>query len=368
LTLHHDPLQLIDWRKYCLKIYALFEKLGKAMTENFSSRELGSILLSVGSGSSLKGGVNPLGAQGLSNSFMQYLLTLQEGMVNHDDEQLLDLVTAQSTIAPLSDPIIQPLFVVSGGKTLPPGGKHLPVMPSSSPKMSLAQLRQSLLSSLCELKLCSREPLNLFKRPMEQVSAELTLDVTAGNLTPNTLNRAGTDSLLSLWAGPSSIETAPPTSNAQIASRAISELTIDVPLRDARWAESLGNRVMWMLNQDKAGAELKLHPPQLGPLEVRVSLEGEHTSVNFIAHHAAVREALESAIPRLREMLGSGGLNLANVDVSQHNLPQQQNGESRQPYFSNEGLEAELEYGLTSHEDRLDRVRNHVTALVDYFV
>jgi hypothetical protein len=349
----------------------LFEKLGKSMTENFSSRALGSILLSVGSGSPLKSGVNTLGAQGLPNSFMQYLLTLQEGMISHDDEQLLDLVTVQSTIEPLSDPIVQPLLVVNGGNALPPGGKHLPVTPSSPPtNISLAQLRQSLLSSLCELKSSSGEPLNLFKRPMEQVPTELTLDVTAGNLTPNTLNRAGADSLMSLWAIPSGIETAPSTSNSnlQIISQALSEQTIDVPLRDTRWAESLGNRVMWMLNQDKAGAELKLHPPQLGPLEVRVSLEGEHTSVSFIAHHAAVREALESAIPRLREMLGSGGLHLANVDVSQHNPHQQQNGESRQPYFSNESLEAELEYGLTSHEERLDRVRNHVTALVDYFV
>jgi hypothetical protein len=368
LTSHHDLFQPVEWCEYCIENYALFEKLGKSMTENFFSCEVGSILLSVGSGLSLVGGVNPPGAQGLPDSFMQYLLTLQEGMVNHDDEQLLDLVTAQTTIAPLSDPIVQPLLVVSGGNTLPRGGKHLPVMPSSSPKISLAQLRQSILSSLCELKSSSSAPLNLLERPMEQVSAELTSDVTVGNLTPNLLSRAGADSLLSLWAGPSGIETAPSTSNLQTASHALSEQTIDVPLRDARWAESLGNRVMWMLNQDKAGAELKLHPPQLGPLEIHVSLEGEHTSVSFIAHHAAVREALESAIPKLREMLGSGGLNLANVDVSQQNLPQQQNGESRHPYFSNEGSETELEYGLASHEDRLDRVRNNVTALVDYFV
>jgi hypothetical protein len=337
------------------------------MTENFPSRELGSILLSVGSGSPSGGGVNPPDAQGLPDSFKQHLLTLQEGMANRD-EQLRDLVTAQSTIAPLPDPIAQPLLVVNGGNNLPPGCKFLPVMPSSSPKISLLQLRQSLLSTLGKLKSSSNELLNLSKRPMEQLSAELRSDKTAGNLTPNLLSRIGADSLLRLWAGPSGIETAPSTSNLQIASDALSTQTIDVPLRDARWAESLGNRVMWMLNHDKPGAELKLHPPQLGPLEVRVSLEGEHTSVSFIAHHAAVREALEGAIPKLREMLGSGGLNLANVDVSQHNLPQQQNGEFHQPYFSNEGLEAELEYDLASLDDDLDHVRNHVTALVDYFV
>jgi hypothetical protein len=337
------------------------------MTENFPSRELGSILLSVDSGSPPGRGVNSPGVQESPNSFMQYLLTLQKGRVNHDDEQLLDLVTAQSTIAPLSDPTVQPLLVVNGGNNLPPGGKFLPVMPSS-PKISLAQLRQSLLSSLGELKSSSSELLNLTKRPMEQLSAELTSDKTAGNLTPNMLSRAGADTLGHLWAGPSGIETAPSTSNLPIASQVLSAQPIDVSLRDARWAESLGNRVMWMLDHDKAGAKLKLHPPQLGPLEVRISLVGDHTSVSFIAHHAAVREALEGAVPKLREMLGSEGLNLANVDVSQHNLPQQQNGGFHHPYFSNEGLETEPEYGLTSYEDRLDRMRNSVTALVDYFI
>ncbi len=336
------------------------------MTDNFSSLESASILLPVGSSSLPGGGINPPGVQGSPNSFVQYLLTLREVMANHD-EQLLDLVTERSTIEPLSDPIVQPLLFVGSGNSLPPGGKLLPVMPSSS-NVSLAQLKQSLLSSLHELESTSYEPLKLSKLPMEQVFAELTSEVTAGNLTPNILSRAGADSASSLWVNPSGIETAPSTSNLQITSRALSEQTIDVPLRDARWAESLGNRVMWMLNQDKAGAELRLHPPQLGPLEVRVSLEGEQTSVSFIVHHAAVREALESAIPKLREMLGSGGLNLANVDVSQQNLPQQQHGESRHPNFSNEGLEAGTEYDLTSREDPMDQVRINATGLVDYFV
>jgi len=336
------------------------------MTENVPSSELASILLPVGSSSLPGGGVNPPGVQGSANSFAQYLLTLQEVMANHD-EQLLDLVAERSTIEPLSDPIAQPLMFVSGGNSLPPGGKLLPLMPSS-PKVSLAQLKQSLLSRLGELKSTSYEPLNLSELPREQVFTELTSGLTAGSLTPNILSRAGADSLLNLWVNPGGYETASSTSNLQITSRALSEQTIDVPLRDARWAESLGNRVMWMLNQDKAGAELRLHPPQLGPLEVRVSLDGEHTSVSFIAHHATVREALESAIPKLREMLGSGGLNLVNVDVSQQNLPQQQQGESRHPYFSNEGSESGTEYDLTSREDLMDQVRINATGLVDYFV
>ena len=336
------------------------------MTENFSSLELASILQPVDSSSFPGGGVSPPGVQGSPDSFMQYLLTLQELMANHD-EQLLDSLTAQPALEPLSDPIVQSLSFVSGGNSLPSGGKLLPVM-QSSPQIPQAQLKQSLLSSLRELQSSSYEPLKLSKLPIEQVFAELASEVTPGNLTPNSMSRAGADSLSSLWVDPRGIETAPSSPSLQITSRALSEQTIDVPLRDARWAESLGNRVMWMLNQGKAGAELRLHPPQLGPLEIRVSLEGEHTSVSFITHHAAVREALESAIPKLREMLSSGGLNLANVDVSQQNLSQQQHSESRHSNFSNQVLEAGMDYDSTSRDDSQNQKRINTTSLVDYFV
>jgi flagellar hook-length control protein FliK len=62
-------------------------------------------------------------------------------------------------------------------------------------------------------------------------------------------------------------------------------------------------------------AEIKLTPPNLGPMEIKISLQNDQTSVTFIAAQAPTREALEASIPRLREMFGEINLNLANVDV-----------------------------------------------------
>jgi flagellar hook-length control protein FliK len=71
-----------------------------------------------------------------------------------------------------------------------------------------------------------------------------------------------------------------------------------------------------MVRGEVARAELRLDPPDLGPLEVRISLVDGETRVSFVAPQAAVREAVEAALPRLREMLTATGLNLGQVDVS----------------------------------------------------
>ena len=82
------------------------------------------------------------------------------------------------------------------------------------------------------------------------------------------------------------------------------------------WSDAVSDRVMWMMQGDQQFARLKLNPPNLGPLEVRVSVHQDQTSVAFLAQHAAVRDALEAAIPRLREMFDQASLQLVRADVS----------------------------------------------------
>lgn len=82
------------------------------------------------------------------------------------------------------------------------------------------------------------------------------------------------------------------------------------------WDVAIADRVMWMVQGEQQFAKLKLNPPNLGPLEVRVSVQQDQTSVSFVAQHAAVREALEAALPRLRELFDQQSLQLVRADVS----------------------------------------------------
>lgn len=82
------------------------------------------------------------------------------------------------------------------------------------------------------------------------------------------------------------------------------------------WDAALGQRVIWMAGQQHQVAQLQLNPPNLGPLEVQLNIHKGEASAVFLSAHAPVREAIENALPKLREMLADSGINLANVNVS----------------------------------------------------
>ncbi len=82
------------------------------------------------------------------------------------------------------------------------------------------------------------------------------------------------------------------------------------------WNEALGERVLWLVGNRVSAAQLSLNPPDLGPLEVRIVYDGkDKVQVHFASAHQTVRESLEHALPRLREMFGDAGLQLLGADV-----------------------------------------------------
>ncbi len=92
---------------------------------------------------------------------------------------------------------------------------------------------------------------------------------------------------------------------------------LDVPLQQPGWDRAFGNGIRWLVDQKVQVAEIRLNPPNLGPIEVRLKVEGDRTHVNIVAPHATTREAVEAALPRLREMFAESGLNLGDVNVRQ---------------------------------------------------
>ena len=84
--------------------------------------------------------------------------------------------------------------------------------------------------------------------------------------------------------------------------------------------------------QKLQGAQIKLNPAQLGPMEVRIQMQHDQASIQFTSAHAVVRDALEAALPRLRDMFESAGVQLVNVDVSGQSIAHQQAApEGREP-------------------------------------
>lgn len=101
-------------------------------------------------------------------------------------------------------------------------------------------------------------------------------------------------------------------------------LTVPQQVGSSEWGTGLGDKVVWMVGNQTRGAEIHLNPPALGPLEVRVSISDGQANLSFMTQHAAVREAIEAATPRLREMLGDNGIGMGSVSVDVGSFAQQQ--------------------------------------------
>ena len=104
--------------------------------------------------------------------------------------------------------------------------------------------------------------------------------------------------------------------------------SIAVPVRDSGWGDALNERLVFMSGHKIQNAEIRLTPAELGPIRVNVAVEDGATHITFNAQHATTREAIESALPRLREMLAEQGLSLGNASVNdqQGSDPRQQDG------------------------------------------
>ena len=102
------------------------------------------------------------------------------------------------------------------------------------------------------------------------------------------------------------------------------ELVISTPVSSAGWGDELGSKTLIMVRDGQQSAEMQLNPPNLGPLEVRLSVQNDQTSLIFVSAHASVRDAIQSALPRLSGMLAESGLSMGSVQVGDQSLAQQQ--------------------------------------------
>jgi flagellar hook-length control protein FliK len=84
----------------------------------------------------------------------------------------------------------------------------------------------------------------------------------------------------------------------------------------SQWENQVGQKVVYMVGSEEQTASLTLNPPDLGPLQVVLSVSNDQASVTFSANQEEVRQALENALPRLREMMSESGIALGNASVN----------------------------------------------------
>jgi flagellar hook-length control protein FliK len=107
-------------------------------------------------------------------------------------------------------------------------------------------------------------------------------------------------------------------------------LHVQAAVDSAEFPQALTDRVSFAVENNWNSAKLQVNPAQLGPIDLQIAVQGDRAQVVMSTHSAVTREALESSVPKLKEMLGSQGFTQVSVDISQRSF--QDRSAFNQPY------------------------------------
>ncbi|MFJ3460767.1 flagellar hook-length control protein FliK [Achromobacter spanius] len=147
-------------------------------------------------------------------------------------------------------------------------------------------------------------------------------------------------------------------------------MQVATPVGATHWGTELGQQMVMMSSNVRQGmqtAELRLDPPDLGPLRVSLNLADGVATASFVSAHASVRQAIEVAIPQLQQALAQAGISLGQTSVGEQTAQQefaQQSGNGSQRQQG--GGAAVADSGADAAQPAVTVSRN-ANALVDTF-
>lgn len=207
---------------------------------------------------------------------------------------------------------------------------------------SLAGARQAVLTMQARAQASGDGQIKLV---LPEVSAAMAS--AARHAAPDTGMIAGSTELAaaqiaSLAAGHSaSAGTLPANGSALLAGLGLqtTHSAIGAPLQSPQWASELGRQFVSITqggHNMPHTAELRLDPPELGPLRITINISDNVAHAVFVSPHAGVRQAVENAMSQLQQSLAQAGISLGQTSVSDQGQPQQAFNES----FGNSRREA----------------------------
>ena len=133
-------------------------------------------------------------------------------------------------------------------------------------------------------------------------------------------------------------------------------------LQQTEASQKLQERINIMMSRNIQRADIRLDPPELGSVQIRVNMSGEQASVQFQVQSAQAKDAIETAMPRLREMLEQQGIDLADTQVGE------QSKEGERTAGGQGGSAEESEDWAVEGEIALDEGKVLADGQVDFYV
>lgn len=119
---------------------------------------------------------------------------------------------------------------------------------------------------------------------------------------------------------------------SQTAATVASAPVLSQPLGTHEWQQSLSQHITLFTKQGQQTAELRLHPEDLGQVQISLKLDDNQAQLQMVSAHSHVRAALEAALPVLRTSLAENGIQLAQSSVSSESFAGQQQSSSQQQH------------------------------------
>lgn len=102
---------------------------------------------------------------------------------------------------------------------------------------------------------------------------------------------------------------------AQVPVNATSQPVLSQALGTPAWQQALSQQLSYFSRNGIHNAELRLHPEELGSLQINLRLNNNQAQLHFVTENHQVRAALEAAMPQLRTSLAESGVNLGESSV-----------------------------------------------------
>ncbi len=93
------------------------------------------------------------------------------------------------------------------------------------------------------------------------------------------------------------------------------QMSVPDSVGSVTWREEFASSVNFLASRHISSAELRVEPAELGPIHVSIRIEAGEANITCVAQHADTRQALDAALPRLREMLEANGIAVGNASV-----------------------------------------------------
>ena len=118
---------------------------------------------------------------------------------------------------------------------------------------------------------------------------------------------------------------------------------ISLPAKEPEvFATGLATYLRVLKTEGGTEARLQLSPIELGRLAITIQTEGEETRVSFVVENSQARSAVESSLPRLRDMLEQSGLSLSDAEVTEKH-PNKKDTEHKADSHNEDSLDDDIQ-------------------------